>query len=431
VRTGLTAKLLRQLRRVSPQVRDVGLAAAVTIADLNVFSADLILEPTVVAYASLGAGALVFRRRAPFTVFVFVWLHALVGLFLFSGYGPVIGLLLVLYTVAAHGSTIAARVALGLAFVSTVVYAVHESYFTSQLSAEGPQGPVHRGFGALLVFVVFYGLLIGPVWAAGRWVQERRLRMEASEAVAAERVRISRELHDIVAHSVTLMMLEAAVAKRMMASDLSQAGRALADVDEQGQQAMSELRRMLAVLRADELEHSGFDMEAQRGLSDVKTLVTAVNRTGVVVDLVSPDEYPRLDPSVDLTAYRVVQEALTNVTKHAGVGAHAVVRLTRAADDELVVQVRDDGKGKPHPAMRAISTGHGLLGIRERVVVVGGQFSAGATFDDGFEVTARLPIGSVNRPGASIKESINDRASAIDSKLALRARTIPVKGEAK
>ena len=353
VKSGLAPSLMHRLRRLPPQARDVGLAAAVTLLDLKVFSADLVLEPTVLAYAAVGAVALAFRRRAPFAVFIVVCLQSLIGLFLFPYYGALVGLLLALYTVAAHCSTATARLALVVVFGAAVVYSAQASYFT-QPGAGPADVPAHHGFVALLVLLVFYGLFMGPAWAAGRWIQERRLRMEADEAVMAERVRISRELHDIIAHSVTLMMLEAAVARRTMTNNPSQAGQALADVDEQGQQAMSELRRMLAVLRANGLEGPESNMGASHGLADVETLVAAVRRAGVVVDLVSPPEHPRLDPSVELTVYRVVQEGLTNVTKHAGPGSHAIVQLVWTADGDLVVQVRDDGRGKTEHATRTL-----------------------------------------------------------------------------
>jgi signal transduction histidine kinase len=412
--------------RLPPTASDVAVATGAVLADLTVFSADLVRDLPAVAYASVAGLALVWRRRAPFAIFIFVWLHALTGLILFPGYGPIVGLLLALYTVAAHSSTIAARITLILASISVMTYAAHEAFFASQLGAEGAHGPAHRGVGAFLAFALFYGLLVGPAWAAGRWVKERRLRVQADEALATERVRIARELHDIVAHSVTVMMLEAAIAKRMINTDPGQAAKALADIDDQGQQAMSELRRMLVVLRADQpTNESQLDSGQQRGLAQVDALVSAVNRTGVAVDLESVGDRPRLDPSVDLAAYRVVQEALTNTSKHAGVGAHAVVRWTWTGHGDLTVQVSDDGEGRPDPATQTLSTGHGLLGLRERVAVVGGSIHAGPTPNGGFEVTATLPVVG-ELAGSAVRDSGGVAASgAGDAEASLRHGSRP------
>lgn len=376
---------MQRIYRVPPLLQDVLLAAAATLADLYVFSPG---HPAGRgAYALGGCLVLMWRRRVPFTVFVGMCMAFMGGIAVLD-YNPYASLLLGVYTVAARSSPKKARMALVIVILVIGVDTVHQSFFG-----------MHRGLLAFLATVVFDGLLLGLAWGAGRWIHERRRRVKATQALAAERARIARELHDIVAHSVTVMMLQAAVANRVMGANPDRAAESLTDIDNQGRQAMDELRRMLVVLRAD---NDGDDTEPpaerQRGLADVHALVEGVSRVGVSVRLEATGDPPRLDPSVDLAAYRVVQEALTNTTRHAGPGAHAIVRWTWSGEGDLVVQVRDAGDGKPDRTARGFSTGHGLLGLRERVTVVGGHLDAGPTLEGGFQVTATLPVAERGGP---------------------------------
>jgi signal transduction histidine kinase len=225
--------------------------------------------------------------------------------------------------------------------------------------------------------------------------------------VAAERARIARELHDIVAHSVTVMMLQSAIARRVLPTDPHHAARALDDIDVQGRQAMSELRRMLSALRVDGSPDDEAAVRAEpHGLADIVDLVDGVNRAGVSVTLEQPAQAPRLDPSVHLAAYRIVQEALTNITRHVGSGAHGRVRCALTGDGLLSVEISDDGEGRADPRMGDLSTGHGLLGLRERVAVVGGRMSSGPTADGGFRVTATLPVAGRAPAGGSQRDSV-------------------------
>jgi signal transduction histidine kinase len=201
-------------------------------------------------------------------------------------------------------------------------------------------------------------------------------------AVAGEHERIARDLHDTVAHSVTVMVLHAAGACRLLTAEPAQAGPALTRVVEQGQLAMRDLRRMLHLLRTP-------DGQPEHGLTDVDQLVDRVRRAGVPVRLEIDGELGQVPPRLGLTAYRVVQESLTNICKHVGPGTDAVVRLTWA--DGLLVQVSNDRRATPDPAAPALSTGHGLLGLRERVALSGGCLHAGPTPGGGFQVTATLP----------------------------------------
>lgn len=379
--------IMERIRHLPPMMVDVAPAAAAVLADLFVFSADLGPGLAVRAYSVAGGAVLVWRRRAPMLVFGVMWALTMIGGLWGPSYVSVAPLALGLYTVAAHCQPKIGRVALALALLSNVSDATQQMFLG-----------VHHGFGSFMGVMVFYGLLTVPTWAAGRWVREHRRQVEAAQAVAAERARIAGELHDIVAHSVTVMMLQAAVAKRLIATDPVGAAQAAADIGDQGKQAMSELRRMLTVLRADDSENrpGEFAVEYQHGLADIAALVDTVNRTGMSVGFEESGEYPRLDPSVDLTAYRIVQEALTNTTRYAGLGAHAVVRWSWSGMGDLVVQVNDAGDGRPDHSVRGLSTGHGLLGLRERVEVIGGRLEAGPTAEGGFQVVATLPVAGSN-----------------------------------
>ncbi len=201
---------------------------------------------------------------------------------------------------------------------------------------------------------MFYVVIDVLAWGIGRWARRHRLRMahlqeqhtlqvqeqrEAAEhAVSAERLRIARELHDIVAHSVTIMVLHAAGAKRVVDTDPARAKESLATIEESGQQAMGELRRLLELLRENEGDppRSGSPLP---GLQQVAQTINSVRASGVEVAFEVHGEPRRLDTSVDLAAYRLVQEALTNVTKHRGAGARATVTIDWGVD-KLTVAVR-------------------------------------------------------------------------------------------
>ncbi|MEV4416094.1 histidine kinase [Catellatospora sp. NPDC049609] len=337
----------------------------------------------LVGYVGLGALALAWRRRAPVAVFAWTWVHAVVGCALVPGYLPVLALLVALYTVGAY---LPRRMAwlVGPALVPYGVIAANGAWLAA------PPRQAATFIGLLLV----YALFVGGVWAVGRWAGTSRRRLAAAEeqravaaraAVAAERTRISRELHDIVAHTVTVMMLQAAGAGKVMAVQPERAQAALGQIEELGRQAIAELRRMLAVLSTAADAETG----TQPGLGDLDELLHRMRATGMPVELVVEGEPRPLDPSVGLAAYRTVQEALTNIAKHQGGEAPAAVRL--AWGDELLVQVT--GRGRAATARPALSTGHGLLGLRERIAVTGGTLEAGPT-GDGFTVAATLPTGA-------------------------------------
>jgi signal transduction histidine kinase len=251
---------------------------------------------------------------------------------------------------------------------------------------------------------VFGGLVMFGAWYVGRRLrlrQERagqRLREQAAEAhrvVVEERTRIARELHDVVAHRVSLMTVQAGGAKAVAAQDPQAALQAMGAVEEAGRQALDELRHLLGVLRPETGDVD--DLGPQPGLADLPRLVEQTRRAGVDVALAT-DRLPATLPArMDLFAYRIVQEALTNVLKHAGPGARAEVRLgtDRSA---IVIEVLDDGGDGaavvPGPnGTGADARGHGVVGMRERALLLGGSLDAGPRAEGGFRVVARLPVG--------------------------------------
>jgi signal transduction histidine kinase len=213
---------------------------------------------------------------------------------------------------------------------------------------------------------------------------ERDREEDASRAAAAERARIARELHDVVAHNVSVMVISAGAARRVMDTSPADAKEALASIEETGRSALAEMRRMLGMLRgADE----DADLHPQPSVDQLDALVDLVREAGVDVDLKVEGGRRPLASGVDLSVYRIVQEALTNTIKHAG-SARATVRL-RYGTDTVQVEVDDDGRGAS--AVPTGETGHGLVGMKERVMLFGGQLDVGPRRGGGYRVRATLP----------------------------------------
>jgi signal transduction histidine kinase len=248
--------------------------------------------------------------------------------------------------------------------------------------------------------VVFIPLLFGIAWLAGfalnaraeqadaaeaRAVQAERERETAARiAVAEERARIARELHDIVAHAVSVMVLQVGAVRHKLPEELADESDALRGVEGAGRTALAEMRRLLAAMRDD-----GDDLELgpQPGLDSVGSLVAEVERAGLPVALHVEGETAPLPRAVELSAYRIVQEALTNALKHAH-ASRADVTL-RYGPDELRIEVRDDGSGG---GATSNGPGYGLVGVRERVKIYGGTMTAGTAPGGGFVLDARLPL---------------------------------------
>jgi signal transduction histidine kinase len=211
---------------------------------------------------------------------------------------------------------------------------------------------------------------------------ERERVAQARAAVAAERGRMARELHDVVAHSLSVIVVQAQAAERVLDGEQPSAREALASIDSTGRQALVEMRRLVGILRDD----PELALAPQPGLGQLSVLLEQVREAGLSVALAVEGEPRPLAPGVDLSAYRIVQEALTNALKHAGPARAWVAVRYRAADVEL--EVTDDG----HGPLDGHGGGHGLLGMRERVALYGGVLESGARNGRGFRVRARLPL---------------------------------------
>jgi signal transduction histidine kinase len=250
--------------------------------------------------------------------------------------------------------------------------------------------------------LVFAPILFAIGWLAGFALRERGAEAEAAEAraaqaerdreaaariaVAEERARVARELHDVVAHAVSVMVLQVGAVRHGLrdAHDRD----ALESVERAGRTALAEMRRLLGAMRR---EGDGVQLVPQPGLGELGPLLEEVGRAGLPVELHVEGERHDLPRGLDLSAYRIVQEGLTNALKHAqATRADVTVRYAPA---ELELEVRDDG----HGAAASDGLGHGLVGIRERVTIYGGEMSAGPANGSGFVLSARLPLGEPRR----------------------------------
>ncbi len=334
----------------------------------------------------LGTLPLVLRSRAPMAVLLFT-VTAVVTLSV-SGYSegvlPVWVLLMAL--------TVGSKCSLPRVVVSAAVIAVE---LVILLAFAG------HGFGAG-DFVVQIALF-STAFAVGSSIQSRRLRIvaleqrsealeasraeEARRAVVDERLRIAQELHDVVAHTMGVIAVQAGTGAHVIDSDPVEAKRALENIAATSRSSLAELRRLLGVLRDPDGERV---YAPAPGLADLDRLVADVGAAGLPVELVVDGEADGMAQGAELAAYRIVQEALTNALKHAG-PARATVRL-HFEPGALRIEVADDGRGAAAGGFAA-GTGHGLVGMRERVAVYGGSLHAGPQPGGGFRVCALLPFG--------------------------------------
>jgi signal transduction histidine kinase len=253
--------------------------------------------------------------------------------------------------------------------------------------------------GALITVVVFIsaGLL-------GYGVRERRERFEtdvvaarerAALSASQERLRITRELHDIIGHAMSVMVVQAGVAEQLLDTDPERARAAVAQIGSTGRTSLSEMRQVLAALRdGDPDPAAALPRDPAPGLAQVPTLAARVEAAGLPVTLTVQGDVRPLPPALELAAYRVVQEALTNCLKHAG-ATRARVLVSHSPDDVRVV-VDDDGRSSA--AGPGSQGGHGIAGMRERVTVYGGELSAGPRPDGGFRVDALFPVRPASHP---------------------------------
>jgi signal transduction histidine kinase len=251
------------------------------------------------------------------------------------------------------------------------------------------------GISAVIILSARQGLSVLPIlgfWLAGVFVRARRqsvalaernaaLERQAERATAAERARIARELHDIVAHHLSVIVLQAAGAR----ASGKAAEAALEKIENSGRQALAETRRLLGVLH-DSAEETG--LAPQPGIGELDALAASVRAAGLPVNLVISGDHAAVPAAVDVSVYRIVQEALTNILKHAG-RACADVTIG-CADEAVTIEITDDGTREP--GNQTPAGGHGLAGMRERAAIFGGELHAGPRPGGGFAVRARLPL---------------------------------------
>lgn len=327
-------------------------------------------------------GLLVFRRRAPLPALALMPLPAIAQALyanaseFFGGFVPVV---LLVFSVAVREPkrhSIAATV-YAVAVLITIILVSPDLTLFNELP--------------------FSGLVLLLAWALGSYLHTRDRRAASAEARAAdleagreamledERARIARELHDVIAHSVSVMVVQAGAARTLLGDDADSARSALLAVERSGRHALEEMRRLLGILRQDQRET---ELVPQPGLKALSQLADQVRAAGLPVTVGIEGEAVPLAPGVDLSAYRILQEALTNAIKHAG-PASAEVRVAYHTG-EVELEVVDDGQG---PNGRR-EHGHGLIGMQERVELYGGRLDTGPNPGGGYRVRAWLPLGA-------------------------------------
>ena len=377
----------RRRRWTASPGADVALGLLLGLVSLqSAFDAQGLKEPgwAAVALIELTALPLAVRRRWPIPVLAVTLLAAIVGDLLSFGFqlpGPVIAL----YTVAARCGRPRSLVAAGATALALAIPVVHRA-------ATDPA-----------VFPVAAYAVFATAWALGDGLRSRRAYLaelegraerlareqeeRARRAVADERARIARELHDVISHNVSVMVVQAAAGGDVFAARPERAREALAAIESTGREALAELRRLLEVVRPAGERDEAVALAPRPGLARLPDLIEQVSAAGLQVDLMIAGTRREAAPGVDVCAYRIVQEALTNTLKHAH-ASRAEVTL-RYADASLELEVVDDGSGTGGGG----GAGRGLIGMRERAALFGGELAAGPRPDGGFGVRAMLPLG--------------------------------------
>jgi signal transduction histidine kinase len=333
------------------------------------------------AIALFAAGALLFRRQAPFAVPLAVAAGALA----FTLLDPVAAyetdtmfLVLILAAWVAGSLPDAQQAAIALAAVLVSGWIVF---------IRAPDVPhtelIWLSLPVLGIFVLSAASARHSERARLAEERARRTEEEARRAVDDERSRITRELHDVLAHSVSVMTVQASAVRRLLTPEQEREREALMTVEETGRQALAEMRRLLGIMRTD-TERAA--LAPQPGIGTLPQLLEQVRQSGLPVELTVEGTPVKLPAGVDLSAYRIVQEALTNTLKHAG-PAHAWVAV-RYAGEDVEIEVANDGSSENG----GDGTGHGLVGMRERVALCGGVLQSGPRPGGGFKISARLPV---------------------------------------
>jgi signal transduction histidine kinase len=376
---GLMAWLRARLTAGSPPTRDAviaGLFAAAGLAELALRGSLLPREITFVLFMTV---PLAWRRRAPLPSAVLVATAVAV-----SGATPtdlhliLAALPFAMYSLGAHASDRGAVIGIVVAL-------------SALWSSVGIKSTANAARDIISIAVV-----VGTAFAVGRIMRDRELRTVAStdraaalergreddlrRAASEERGRIARELHDVIAHGVTVMVVQAGAADQIIERDPAAARQALVAIQDTGRQALTDLRRLLGLVR----DEDAMRLAPQRGLRELDELVDEMRRAGVPIEVEIRGTARDLPAGVDLSAFRILQEALTNVLKHAGEARARVV--VAYAPTAIELEVVDDGRAPSH------GHGHGLVGMRERVTLYGGTLQAGPAEHGGYRVWARLPL---------------------------------------
>ena len=389
--------LLAWVQRHRAPIADALLAAAVTamvlvdLASPTDATGVRPTDPVAVLLSLLQTLPLAFRRRAPLPAFILT----LVGVCTYYalGYEVTDGTLATfigVYTVAAYENRWKSLVGLGLLAVGMTWY------WLTRAEPFDPTTPIWIGILGLLS------------WGLGEFVRTRRAytaqvealaerldrarALEARQAAWQERARLARELHDVIGHTVNVMVIQAGAGRRTQASDRELAERAFQTIESTGREALEELDRLLGILRTEEDDEP--ELPPQPGLEQLRALAGRFEDAGLPVEITIEGDQVPLPRSLDQSAYRIIQEALTNALRHAGdTIAHVAVRYRT---DRLELEVANDNHGNRPPSDHA-GGGRGLIGIQERVALFGGELEAGPRAGGGFVVRCRLPL-TASRP---------------------------------
>ena len=364
-----------------PYVADTALALALAVPTVGGLVADEQLDASpwlIGPLAALTALPLAARRYRPLAVFVVTvvaWLAILLaGVDTFAP-----GVLVATYTLAAHCER---RVALGAGIIALLVLTPANVFSSGRLRADAAIPTV---VALTAAWILGDNMRTRRAYYRELEAKAERLERERAEherrAAAEEQARIARELHDVIAHNVSVMVLQAAGGREVFDADPARAREALAAIESTGRDALAELRRLFGVVG-----DGSAALAPQPGLPHLEALVDQVRAAGLTVELALEGEAQDVPAGVELSAYRVIQEALTNTLRHAF--ASRVWVFVRRRESELEVEVLDDGAGPP---ATAAADGRGLVGMRERVALFGGELEAGRRREGGFRVRARFP----------------------------------------
>jgi signal transduction histidine kinase len=393
---------------------DVALGLAITIfALVNAARGEVRMDVLSVPLLLLQTLPIIWRRKSPMLVILVVGsaitVYSLLG---YNDSSAGLGIFVAFYTVAANmprrRATIAAAITAVGIFISFASYAALNSMsgWTSNMTI------TYFSFG--IAWLIGDNLRVRRAYT--RQLEERASELEhekeekAAQAVTEERARIARELHDVVAHYVSVMVVQAAAARRVVDKDPAAAKGALEAVETAGRTALAEMRRMLEVLRTDDP-----GMGPQPGLGEIERLIATVREAGLPVEFSIKGEACCLPAGMDLAAYRIIQEALTNTVKHGGKAAATVA--IHYTENTLEIEVVDDGRGAAAPLLSGIDgSGHGLIGMKERVALFGGVLEVGPVLTGGYRVLARMPIevddiARAKAERAATQASVDDAAA--------------------